>query len=56
MTCKDCVITDLYKDGYCESHWKFRFGGMTNHERMHEKLRIRSPEQYAKLVALLKKS
>jgi hypothetical protein len=30
-----------YKDGYCKAHWEYHFGGMTNHQRMIEKAKLR---------------
>lgn len=31
---KLCPDTGSFKDGFCEKHWKFVFGGLGNRDRM----------------------
>ena len=34
-------LNKITKDGMCELHWDFYFKGLTNHQRMLEKARLR---------------
>lgn len=40
MKCFECG-NQVFKDGYCKSHWDFLFAGMGNKQRAEERKKLR---------------